>query len=85
MVSQYSDNKITEIWMCALNYNGCIVTYKNGKKEAISTDMIKNILIGYKGWLEDNSSLKQLPNGMRIDDRLTTYFSTLGIMEIQFI
>lgn len=85
MVAQYSNNKITEIWMCALNYNGCIVTYNNGKKEAISTDIVKQILQGYKRWLEDNGSLTQLPKGLKIDDRLTTYFGTLGIMQIQFI
>lgn len=84
MIAQYSDNKITEIWMCALNYEGCIVTYKNGKKEAIGTDMIKQILLGYRKWLNEQYTSEPI-NGLRIDDRLTKYFDTIGIVEIQFI
>lgn len=84
MVQQFSDNKITEIWMCALNYEGCIVEYMNGKKEAIGPDTIKQILKGYKQWL-DEQQLVAKSSGMRIDDRLTKYLSTLGISCIQFI
>lgn len=77
------DNKINQIWMCALNYEGCILTYKTGKKEAIGPDMIKQLLKGYKQWLQDQEVVKV--GGFAIDNRLTTYFETLGIDNIQFI
>lgn len=77
------DNKINEIWMCALNYEGCIVTYMNGKKEAIGPDMIKQLLKGYKLWLQGQPIVKV--NGLGIDNRLTTYFNSIGIDNIQFI
>lgn len=84
MIGQYSDNKITEMWMCALNYGGCIITFKNGKKQAIGTDMIKQILLGYRAWLDGQYTSEPI-NGLRIDDRLTKYFDTIGIVEMQFI
>lgn len=80
-----TDPKIQQIWMCALNYDGCLVTYKDGTKAAVGPSTIKDILVAYKKWLREHEQV-QTPSGIaRMDDRLTLFFRTIGIEEIAFI
>lgn len=76
-------NKINEIWMCALNHEACQVTYKTGKKGYLKLYELKFLLREYRKYL---ASLPAAPvQGFTIDHTLTEFFSSKGIVEIQFI
>lgn len=85
-MSNYSaEVKINEIWTCALNYTGCIAIHKNGKKESLSLDAIKHLLQSYREWVRENSYSVASSRYVVIDDTLSLFFESIGLVEIQFI